>query len=183
MEETKVGIWQRFVQYIKVKVEGFLCHWNDLYSILKSIRKLKAEIAILVILHHSNINRYASVSNFASFEQTVTYWWQQSGLPVYTEVWTSLQITNQCMTNWRPSRSSLWLHTKDSRQQTAPSSSLCLKTQNCPTMVNFYLNFRKTWIGICIYQYKFSNHSHNGLEKDKHDKQSWFLINFTHFMQ
>lgn len=101
--------------------------------------------------------------NFVFIEQTVTYWWQLSGLPVYTEVWMSLQITNQCMTNWRPSRSSLWLRTKDSARQTAPSSSLCLKTQNCPTMVNFYLNFQKTSIGICIY--KLSNHPHNMLEQ------------------
>lgn len=160
-----------------------LCHWNNLFSILKSICISKGEIAILVILYHSNIYQYSSVSNFVFFKQTVTYWWQLSGLPVYTVVWTSLQITNQCMTNWRPSKSSLWLRTKDSARQTAPSSSLCLKTQNCPTMVNFFFNFRKTWIGIYIYQYKFFNHCYNGLEKDKHDKQSWFLINFTHFMQ
>lgn len=87
-------------------------------------------------LYHSN--SYLVCVCF--IEQTVTYWWQQSGLHVCTEVWTSLQITSQCMTNWRPSGSSLWLHTKDSPRQTAPSSSLCLKTQNSLTMVNCHLN-------------------------------------------
>lgn len=109
----------------------------------------------------------------------MTYWWQRSGLRVCTGVWMSLQITSQCMTNWRPSRSSLWPHTKGSPRRTAPSSSLCQKTQNCPTMVNFNLNFERPgleYVSVIVHPLTWC------VRASSIDKQSWFAINLVHLI-